>query len=337
LALDQIRIASEDKRIDVFDSFILPRTQEIAITNSLGVQGSFKRTNFYVSTEAVAKENALTASGFDDYSNCFYNEEKALKIVENTVSLAVNQLHAKPIESGKTSLIINPDGLAELFIYTFCREVSADLVQTNRSPFVNKLEKQVASHVLNIHDDGRFPKACGSKTFDDEGCEAQKTVIIEKGILKNFLHNTYTANKANTKNTGNSLRYALLRTTPKYLLEPSIGPSNLVIEPGNSSLETLISEVKNGIITKDFLGCHTASEESGNFSISLHCAFKIEKGEIKYPVKEAMIGGNILELLKNISLIANDVKQVQFMNAALIRDATLISPSIQVDNVVVAG
>lgn len=337
LALDQIRIASKDKRIDVFDSFIFPRTQEIVVANSLGVEEAFKRTNFYVLAEAVAKEGSSTAFGFDEYSNCYYTKEEPLKIAENAVSLALDQLHSKPIQKGKTSLIISPSGLAELLAYTLCTEVGANLVQTNRSPFVNKLGQQVASEALTIHDNGRVPKACGSRAFDDEGCPAQKTTIIEKGILKNLLHDTYTANKESVKSTGNSLRYTLLRTTSKYLLEPSVGPSNIIVEPGTSSSDSLISEVKSGIITKDFLGCHTASAESGDFSISLHCAFKIENGEIKYPIKEAMIGGNILKLLKNISIIANNTEQVQFMNAALVRDATLISPSILVENVPVAG
>lgn len=337
LASTQIRIASKDKRIDVFDAFIFPRMQEIAIANSLGIAASFKRTNFYALAEAVAKEKGQTASGFDEYSSCYYNAEEPLKRTENAVRMAVDQLHAKPVEGGKMSLIISPDGLAQLFAYTFCREVGANLVQTSRSPFIGKLGKHVASKTLTIHDDGRVARACGSKAFDDEGCPAQKTTIIEKGTLKNFLHNTYTARKEGVESTGNSLRYALLRTTPKYLLEPSVGPSNIIIEPGKADFDEMVSEVKNGVVTKDFLGCHTASEESGNFSISLHCAFKIEKGEIKYPVKEAMVGGNIIELLKNTVLVGSNVEQIQFMNAALLRDAALISPSILVENVSIAG
>lgn len=338
LALNQIELAQKDKRIEVFDAYLLPQLLEIEIANSLGVQGSYKKTNFYCATQSVAKEGDSRATGFDEYSNCYYNESEALKLAENASSLAISQLHAKPVEKGKMDLIIKPYGLAQLFAYTLGREVGADLVQTQRSPFVNKLGQQVAAEIFTIHDDGLVPKACGSKVFDDEGCPAQRTTIVEKGVLKNFLHNTYTANKEGRASTGNSLRYMLLRTTPKHVLEPSVGPSNLIVEPGTATPESLISEVKNGVITTDFLGCHTASEESGDFSVSLHCAFKIENGEIKYPVKEAMLGGNLLELLKKISVIANDVKQVQFhLNVAFIRDVTLISPSLLVKDVTIAG
>jgi predicted Zn-dependent protease len=109
----------------------------------------------------------------------------------------------------------------------------------------------------------------------------------------------------------------------------------MVIKSGTISQEKLIDEVKSGIITYGFIGAHTANPQSGDFSILTSGAFKIENGEIKHPVKEAMIGGNILGLLKKIELIANDVKQMPY--AWYTEDATLIAPSILVHGVTITG
>jgi len=113
---------------------------------------------------------------------------------------------------------------------------------------------------------------------------------------------------------------------------PVIGPNNIVVKPGSISREEIIDEVKNGILTKDFIGA-----QSGNFSMAPYCAFKVEDGEIRHPVKEAMIGGNILTLLKNVKVLGNDVKQVLFYNAALVRDAALIAPTVLVKDVSVSA
>jgi PmbA protein len=156
-------------------------------------------------------------------------------------------------------------------------------------------------------------------------------------VLKNYLYDNYSARKEGTQSTGNALRHALLQIVPKYKLEPSVSLTNIAIEPGTASPDDLIKDVKNGIITKDFIGTHTSNPQSGAFSIMPYCAFKIENGEIKYPIKELMVGGDILSLLKNVEIVGNDVKQVLLYDAALIKDATLIAPSMLVKDVMVSA
>jgi len=230
-------------------------------------------------------------------------------------------------------LIMAPDAFAKLLIYTFIQELRADMVQRLQSPLVGKLNQKIASEILTIINEGHLPKATGSRPFDDEGLPSSQVTVVDKGILRSFLYHTYAANKDGVESTGNALRYALLQIVPKYKLEPFIGPNNIVVKPGNTSREEIIREVKNGILTKDFIGAHTSSSQSGNFSIAPYCAFKVEDGEIRYPVKEAMTGGNILTVLKNVEVLGNDIKQVQFYDAALVRDATLIAPTVLVKDV----
>jgi len=337
LVNNQIEIASADKRIETVRGLTTLSADEISIMNSLGVSASYTASHFYTYVYSLAKERDSQGVGWEDYASCFFDLDEALEAAKKATNLAVRQLHAKPIEKGQMDLIISSDALAKLLIYILIQEVRADRVQKLQSPLVGKLNQEIASKILTVVDDGRIPKASGSRPFDDEGVPTTKTFIIERGKLKSFLHNTYTANKEENRSTGNALRQALLQVVPKYKMETSIGPTNILIEPGTTSPDDMVKETKNGIITKDFIGAHTSNPQSGAFSIAPYCAFKIEEGEVKYPIKEAMIGGNILTLLKNIEIVGNDVKQVLFYDAALIKDATLIAPTILVKNVSVSA
>jgi PmbA protein len=337
LAGHQIELASADNRVEVINGLTSLLTNEIAVTNSHGIYGSYKASNFYSYIYVLAKETGSSGVGWNDYSSCFYDEDAATKIAQDALDLALHQLHPKPIKGETMDLIMAPDAFAKLLIYTFIQELRADMVQKRQSPLAGKLNQKIASEILTMVNDGYVPKATGSRPFDDEGVPSTRVTVVDKGILKSFLYHTYAANKEGVESTGNALRYALLQIVPKYKLEPFIGPNNLVVKPGTVSKEEIISEVKNGILTKDFIGAHTSSSQSGNFSIAPYCAFKVEDGEIRYPVKEAMIGGDILTLLKNVKALGNDVKQVQYYDAALVKDATLIAPTVLVKDVSVSA
>lgn len=333
----QIELASKDKRVDVINGITSLLTNEITVTNSHGIQGSYQASNFYSYLYVFAKEADSSGVGWDDYSNCIFNKNEASKIAIEALDLALHQLHPKPIKGETMDLIMTPDAFASLLIYMFIQELRADLVQKLQSPLAGKLNQQVASEILTVTNDGFVSKAVGSRPFDDEGTPSTRVTLVDKGVLKSFLYHTYTANKEGAENTGNALRYALLQIVPKYKMEPFIGPNNIVVKPGSVSREEIIDEVKNGILTKDFIGAHTSSPQSGNFSMAPYCALKVENGEIRHPIKEAMIGGNILTLLKNVKALAHDVKQVQFYNAALVKDATLIAPTVLVKDVSVSA
>ena len=333
----QIELASADERVDTVTGLMSLLTCEIAVENSHGVSGSYKTSNFYSTIYVLAKEADSSGVGFDDYSNCFYEEDGPTRVAKNAIDLAIRQLNPKSIKTEIMDLIMSPDALAQLLIYTLVQELRADLVQKLQSPLVGKLNQKIASEVLTIINDGHVPRAVGSRPFDDEGVPTTRVTVIDRGVLKSFLYHTYAAKKEGVESTGNALRYALLQIVPKYRLEPFIGPNNIVVKPGTVSRDEVIDEVENGIITKAFIGAHTSSPQSGNFSMAPYCAFKIENGEIRYPVKEAMIGGNILSLLENVEVVGKDVKQVQFYDAALVKEATLIAPTVLIKNVSVSA
>jgi len=333
LATDLIKTVETDRRITTIGGTLGLGTVKVAIANSLGVSGEFEKTNYGAYGFVVAQEKGSVGVGGDSYTDCFFNEKKAFTAFKNARDLAIRQLNPKTIKTEKMDVLLQPDALAFLLMFTLISEVRADNIQKRQSPFVGKMNKMVASENLTVIDDGLIPQAMGSKPFDDEGCPAQTTTIINKGQLQNFLYNSYTARKDNVPSTGNATRMlGGFTDKPKYAAEPIIGPTNFKLCAGEKSAQTkfddIVSEVKNGVIAKEVIGAHTANTASGEFSVVLDTAFKIEKGKVVYPVKQAMIGGNILDALKSVTLFADDFKQV---------GETFISPTILIRDIRVSG
>ena len=338
LVKNQIEVALQHRNIETTSGFTMVGEYQTYITNSLGIYGGFKTTNFYSYCFALAKDEGSLGSGWDEYANCFYDEERALESSGNAAQLAVEQLNPIRMKGGKMCLIIPPSALMQLMINLIVQMLRADKVQKQQSALAGKIGQQIGSEVLTMVDDGQAPCAVGSKIFDDEGCPTQRTMIMEKGVLKSYLHNTYTAHKDDIKSTGNSHRALTFNPVPKYTLEPQVGPTNIILKPGTSDKESLVGEAKNGLIMNGFIGAHTANIASGDFSMALDSPFKIEKGEKRYPIKEVMISGNIFDLLKSVEAAGNDVRQFEFnLMGAMIKDSSLISPSILVRDVSVSA
>ncbi len=336
LANDLVKTASVDKRITTIGGRINLSAGQVILTNSLGVSGDYSFSRYNAGGYVVAQDAGSVAVGWDEYSNCFFNEDAAHAVFKNAPKNALSQLHPKAIKTEKMDLLIQPLALAMLLGTTLMPAVRADNVQKSQSPFVGKLGHAVASECVSIVDDGHVPQAFGSRPFDDEGFPTQTTQIIDKGTLRSFLHNIYTSRKDKVESTGNSLRsMGGFGTRQRYCVEPQIGSTNLKLSPGSKSAEdkidAVISEVRNGVIAKGVIGAQTANPQSGEFSVALDLAYKVEKGEISFPVKQAMIGGNVQDLLKNMSLLADDVTHAGWEHTSI------ITPTVLVKNVTVSG
>jgi PmbA protein len=112
-----------------------------------------------------------------------------------------------------------------------------------------------------------------------------------------------------------------------------VAHTNLTISPGTESFDSIISSVKNGMYVRQIIGAHTANRITGEFSVAPLVAYKIEKGEIKHAVKEAMIGGNIENVLRKVTAIGKHSKQCQ----GNFLDTTIISPILKVENISVGA
>jgi PmbA protein len=291
-----------------------------AIANSNGITGFDKGTIIECSLAAIAKEgNTVTPVCFE------FNAERSYDIDAEWVGkeashLAVSALKTKRIETKNTKLILTQFALQDLLYFTLINAVKADNVQRNQSPFKGKIGAKVASENVTIYDDGLFPGGLRTGTFDGEGAPHQKTLLMQKGVLRNFLYDNYTAKKEGKESTGNASRAG-------YLSTPNIEATNFHLMPGNKTSDQLMNEVDDGLIIYYLQGAHSSNPVSGEFSVVATPAWKIRKGEIVHSSRGVMLAGNIFEVLKNVSVIAdNDRKMGQ-----------LISPWMLVENVKVIG
>lgn len=324
--------ACKDSRVSTVSGSVHAGFGETSIANSLGISGSYKSTAFDGHMYVVTESGGSVGVGWETHSSTHYESEKLVAVAGYAAETAVRQLNPRPLEPGTYDVVVDQDGLADLFMNTLVQQVRADLAQRNQSPLTGKIGSEIASGNVTLMDDPTVPKALGSKPFDSEGCPTRQRPIVERGILRTFLHNSYTANKEGIENTGNSMRYIMFGTRSEYALEPIIGPHNLVLKPGKGGRDDLIREVRNGILVRGFIGAHTSNVQSGDFSLALDCVFRIENGNLTFPVKQAMIGGNMPGILGQIRLAAANTRQVT-MGPGM----ALISPTIMIEKLTVAA
>ncbi len=192
-------------------------------------------------------------------------------------------------------------------------------VLRGKSLFKDKLGREVASRSLTIYDDPFQKEGLGSCPFDDEGTATRKKPIIERGVLKNFLLDLYTARKLKMEPTGNGIRASV--GSP-----PTCGITNLVVERGALRLEEMIKTPKEVILITDAMGIHTINPISGEFSIGINGIY-FNDGEKVSPVSKMTVAGNIKELLKGITEVGADVKWM----------GNVCSPSVLVKELTVSG
>jgi PmbA protein len=272
---------------------------ETLILNSKGAEVSYKSTACSSSIEVVAEDKGESQAGSEFDVNRFYKRLEIEEVGRKAARRAIDLLGARHIESIKAPVVLEAP-VAQEFLSLMAGGFSAESVQKKKSLFIGKLDREVASPLITIYDDGLLEGGLGTAPSDDETVPARKKTVIAKGRLAMFLYNIYTARKDKTESTGNGMRGGF-----KGL--PGVGVTNLYLEPGRGTLEDLISSVDAGLLVTDVMGMHTANSISGDFSVGA-TGFWIEKGKKAYPVREIAIAGNILDLMKNVDAVGGDIR-----------------------------
>lgn len=199
----------------------------------------------------------------------------------------------------KCDVILSPMVMANL-LYYMSYAFSAFEVESGMSFLTDKINQRVGSDIVTIIDDGRMENGFSSIKFDEEGRPTKTTKIIENGVLKTYLHNTSTAKKFNVQPTSNA-----------GIVYPV--PWNLILEKGNSNLEEMISQTKNGIYITNVWYTRFTNYRTGDFStIPRDAMFEIKDGKIGKPIKGLRLNGNMQKILENILSISKDRKMIQW-------------------------
>lgn len=256
------------------------------------------------SVTAIAKEhgNSATASegiGVTGGWKDLFATRTAEEVAREAAKKAVRLLKAKRPKGERTQVILDPGMVGLISHEAIGHTVEADFVLSG-SIVKDKIGQQVASDLVTLVDSGpsQFRNgAAGTVFVDDEGVVAGRTVIIENGIMKSFLHNRETAAIMSAEPTGNARAY-------EYDNEPLIRMRNTFIEPGTYSYEEIIKETKHGYLLKG--AKNGQADANGEFMFGSQEAYLIENGEIKHLLRGASISGRALDVLMTIDAVGND-------------------------------
>ena len=289
-----------DPRVKIIESSSYSDSiTSVVIANSLGMSTAYQATYCGIYLALVAVEGDDSQTGFAMDYRLKYKELDPKAIGQEAALKAVQMLGAEPVSTRQVPVVFDPY-VATGFLGLMSSSFTAEAVQKGRSLFANKIGTKVASDLITVVDDGALSGGIASAPFDGEGVPTSKTVLIKSGELKGYLYNTYTANQDGVSSTGNGVRGSFKGT-------PEVGTTNFYIEPGGTSPDDLLKDIKSGLYVTEVMGMHTANPISGDFSVGVS-GLLIENGQVTKPVRGVAIAGNIINLLSNVKGVGNDLK-----------------------------
>jgi TldD protein len=222
-----------------------------------------------------------------------------IELITKAAESAVRMLDARPAPAGDMTVVM-PNGWGGVLFHEACgHAMEADFITKKSSVYADRVGEQVASKLITAIDDATIPKRRGSFRFDDDGTPAQKTVLIENGILKEYMWDKVEARRAGRESTGNGRRQDF-----RHVSIPRM--TNTYIAAGEHDPQEIIESVKNGLYIKSMSGGQ-ADIAKGDFVFSASEAFLIEDGKLTTPIRGATIMGNGPEVLKEIDMVGNDL------------------------------
>ena len=274
--------------------------EEMTIVNSNGVSGSTRNTLAYAYMWAIAGDDAGVQTGADVVVSRSYADLDTEGLSRRAAHRALRMLGAKPAKSAELPLVVPPEVGGDILGYV-SRMLNADAVQKGKSLFGGREGEAVASSLVSIVDDGRLPDGIATTFADGEGVPTQRTSIIENGLLKGFLHDSYTAKKGGVASTGNAERGS-------YRSQPSISPTNFLLLPGDRADAELLAGIDEGLYITETQALHAAiNPVSGDFSIPSK-GLMIRGGELAEPVTNLAVSGNLFDLLRGVDAVGSELE-----------------------------
>ncbi|MEA3423701.1 MAG: metallopeptidase TldD-related protein [Bacillota bacterium] len=294
------------------------------IRNSKGVQLSQKMNLFYYVLSALAKNDSKGKTAMKILADKNPEKFNADELIDNVYKESTGLLEAESVPSGVYDVILRKDVSAE-FLNAFSGIFSAEMVDKGISVLKEKVNRRVGNDLLTIIDSPFEKSAYIHRKFDDEGMLTKEKNLIKSGVLKGYLHNSKTAKKMNSENTGNAIRSGVKSSL-------GISHTNLFIKPSQGTLEEMIKEMGNGILIIELQALHSGLNAiSGDFSLPAQ-GYLIESGEIVGTVDNITIAGNIMDVFNNVEKIGEDLEFYLPNNMGSVG-----SPSVMVKDIDITG
>lgn len=277
--------------------------RRVWIWNSEGHQVADERNIVEMRLSAVAKEGDLIqpiGTGIGGQMGLeLLDRQDAYAVANEVAESAVRMLDSRPAPAGEMVVVITNGWGGVLFHEACGHALEADFVTNGTSAYLGQLGKQVASPLVTAIDDGTIPGRRGTLRFDDDGTPTSRTVLIEKGVLKEYMWDLAEARRGEHHSTGNGRRQSF-----RHLPIPRM--TNTYIDAGSHDPEEIIRSVKRGIFAKR-LGGGQADIAKGDFVFNVVEGYLIEDGELTAPIRGATLIGNGPEVLKLVDMVGTDL------------------------------
>ena len=299
--------ASNDKKIINTESSFTEGKSNFILANTSGFCEGYKTSSFTASSVAVAKDEKSMERDYEYTRKCHLKDIKnADELGKLASKQTIRKLSPKKIGSEKIPIIFDKR-IAKGILSTFAGAISSSAISRGTSFLKDKISQKIFTDSINIIDKPDILKGLGSRTFDSEGVMTNTLKLVDQGILKHYLIDTYNGKKLNLKSNGRCG-----------------GSTNLYFENGKISYKDLLSLNSKCLYITETIG-HGSNIVTGDYSVGA-TGFLVENGEFKYPINEITIAGNFKDMFQNLNL-ANDLEFEYSIN----------SPTMLIEGMVVAG
>jgi PmbA protein len=305
---DKIALAKEleqyvlgaDARVTVEDANYADGGAEAAVANTAGIRRYGRENGCYLVVSSLAEDDGEMQTGFGFSVGRQPDELSVAKAGGDAAERATRLLGAIKPASKRTTVVLSPYVTAQ-FLGIIGATLNGESVSKGRSLFRDRLGDAMANPLVTLVDDPTNPLAYTATDVDGEGLAARRNVLIDNGVLRQFVHNTYSARRMTSASTGNAVRGGFKGT-------PGVGCLALQLQPGTRSAEELIAGIDDGVLIYEVSGMHSGVNPiSGDFSTGAS-GLSITNGQLGQPVREFTLGSTLQRMLLDVVDVGADVE-----------------------------
>lgn len=292
---------------------------QVTLATSDGFTGQYQMTQASLSVNLLAEDEDGTkqTDGFFTFGRYFNTLASPQAVGEEAGRRVTAKLGARKVKSAVVPVVLDPR-VSSFLLGDVFGAASGGNIYRRTSYLVDLVGKQIASPMITIVDDAVMADGVASRPFDAEGVRSSSVVVVEKGVLKQYVCDSYAARRLNLKPTGNAAR--------SYQGNPNVGSTNLYIKNGDTNPKDIIKSVKSGLYL-DRVGGQGLNSTTGDFSMGASGHW-IENGELTHAVQEITVAGNVLKLLNNVKAVGNDLS---------FKLGTTAAPTLLINEITVGG
>ena len=291
---------------------------DLTYINSHGFVGHYRTSLASLSVASIASDDAggMQSGSWFTAGRRMDSLQAPQALGQEAARRTLRRLGARRVPTQKVPVVFEASIAAGLLNHLFSA-VSGSAIYRAASFLTDCIGEKIAPETVTVYDDGTLPGAPGSKPFDGEGLPTRRTTVVEQGVLRTYLLDTYTGRKLGMRSTGNAARSAGEA--------PSVSPTNFYMVPGAATPEEIIASVPSGLYVTGLIG-FGVNPVTGDYSRGASGLW-IEGGELTYAVEEITIAGNLRQMLADIDMIGNDLD----------RRRRVMAPTLKIREMTIAG